>query len=151
MHVFGQLFNAFFRHFHAPTAFERKGLGDHAYSQNAKIFCDFSHNRPCPSACASTHPRGDKDHVCTGQRRANFFARRFGCSTALIGLGACPQPRVAQTNLHGCIGCSQSLRIGIATNEIHPLHTRTDHVRDSIATRTTDTHHFNHSGFFGVI
>ena len=92
MHMFRELFDTVFRHFHAPIAFERKGLGDHTYGQNTKIFCDFGNNWPGPSACSTAHTRSDKDHMRTRQCRANFFARRFGSRTALIRLGTRTEP-----------------------------------------------------------
>src|SRR5690606_6934196 len=49
----------------------------------------------------------------------------------------------AQSDLHRRIGRGQCLRIGVAADEFHPLHARTNHVRDGVAARAPDTDHLD--------
>ena len=151
MHVLGQLSDAVLRHLHTLGTLERKRLGDDTHGQNTQLFRDFGHNRTSACARSATHTGGNKHHVGATQGSANFLARQFSSSTALVRLGTRAQSGATQTNLDRRICGSQCLRISIAANEIDALHTRTNHMRDSIAARSADTDYFDDGTFVGVI
>src|SRR5690606_9928083 len=122
-----------------------------ADGQDAQFLGNLGHDRASARAGSAAHAGGEKHHVCTLQRLPDVFACRLGRRTALLGLGARAQTGTPQTDLNGRAGVDQGLRISIGADEIHALDVATNHVRDSIAARTTNSDYLDDGTVLVVI
>src|SRR5262249_6798325 len=145
--VLAELGNAVLRDQHALAAFHVEWLGDYRDAQDAELLgnrCD-DWRRACPRAAA--HAGGNEQHVAAIDQLDDpvaiihrGLATDFRVCTCAETLGDVAPD--LQRSLHP--GMLQGLRIGIDADEIHPLDTAIDHVRDRIAAAAADAQHLDY-------
>ena len=76
---------------HAPAPLEAEGFGHDANGQSTHFPGDFGHDRGCPGAGATTHPRGNEHQVGPLQRVVELRAGLLSSFLTDRGVAAGPQ------------------------------------------------------------
>ena len=132
---------------HPLFTFKRERLSNDCHRQDAEFFCNFGNNwrTTCPGT--TTHTGGDKYHIGTLQSFCNAFAVFQSRFTSHIRICTGTQTfgqTVAQLD-HGTSAIiTQSLRIGIRTDEVNAINLTLHHMLYSITAAAANTDYFNY-------
>ncbi len=131
----------------ALSAFERERARHHGHRENAELTRNLRHHRRRARAGAAPHARCNEQHVCAANHLCDALMVFQGCLAADIRRCTCPQAfgdRTAQLQQRLSPHVLERLRIGVCTDELHPLDVAVHHVVDGVATATTDSDHLDH-------
>ena len=125
------------------VSFEAEGDGDDTYCEDIHLASTLCHDWSCTSTCAASHTGGNECHASAVRKELlDLFYGLQSCLTAFLRLVAGAES-FTHLQFVGDWRVCEGFVVGITEHVGHIVNAFVEHVGNSIAATTADSHHFD--------